>query len=199
MTQLAIQLDELDGDLLVANALERLGIDLSSLLAETAVWASPEVFQMLKCANAHAAWYPMARRAYEKRGEKKGQRVGDIRLDDNTYANVAIKRAVGKAGRIRNLHTCHVWPRTAYDERYYACIANLVLLPRSIAGLSDHHPLMTAALQYRSFELYGWYPADIAGEPQSQPVKPSDYPSNWRDPEPMTPEIRYAVLRRSTP
>lgn len=199
MSQPSAQLDELDGDLLVAAAVERLGIDLSSLLAETAIWASPEVFQLLKSENAHATWYPMARRAYEKRGEKKGQRVGDVRLDDNTYANVAIKRAVGRTGCIRNVHACHVWPRTAYDQRYYTCIANLVLLPRSIAGLSDHHPPMTAALQYRSFDLYGWYPAEIAGEPQSPPVKPPAYPTNWREPEPITPEIRDAVRRRSAP
>lgn len=199
MSQLAAQLDELDGDLLVASAVERLAINLPVLLAETAIWASPGVFHLLKSDNVHATWYPLTRRAYVKRGEKKGQLVGNVRLDDNTYANVAIKRAVGKHGRICNVHACHVWPRTAYDERYYTCIANIVLLPRSIAGLSDNHPSMTKALQYRSFELYGWFPTDIAGDPQSPPVKPPNYPANWREPEPLTPEIRDAVSRRSAP
>jgi hypothetical protein len=56
----------------------------------------------------------------------------------------------------------------------------MVLLPRSLAALSDHDAEIQASLKYRAYELYGWYPegADI-------PVKPAFYPTNWREPEPL--------------
>lgn len=107
--------------------------------------------------------------------------VGNVRLDDNTYGNYAVDGAVGRA--TPGLEASHVWPLTTYDERYHTCIANIVLLPASIAGLSDKHPGVIAALKYRSFELFDWYPVDIAGVPQKKPERPDRYPTVWREPE----------------
>jgi hypothetical protein len=74
---------------------------------------------------------------------------------------------------------CHIWPNTCYDVRYHTVIANLVLLPRALAGLTDHDPQVQAALQYRSFELYRWHP-----EEWPAPERPAGFADQWRDPEP---------------
>jgi hypothetical protein len=120
------------------------------------------------------------RRARAAQGEERGQIIGGVRLDDNSYANLAIKRALGlDRGGAEGFEACHIWPRTCYDHRFHTALANLVLLPRALAGLSDHDPEIQAALQFRSYELYDWRP-DGATAPQ----RPQFYPRNWRDPEP---------------
>lgn len=124
------------------------------------------------------------------KGEKRGQILDGIRLDDNSYANVALKRALGLHRlQLEGFEACHIWPRTCYDQRFHTVIANLVLLPRALAGLTDHDLEIQASLQYRAFELYGWFPK---GTPI--PRKPSFYPSHWRDPESPS-----NVLRRRSP
>lgn len=184
--------DQLDGHLILEEAISQLGIDLLALVALASVFASPDVFQQLRSENGLGVWYPNVRRY--KRGERKGDMVGNVRLDDNTYGNYAIDGAVGRA--TPGLEASHVWPLTTYDERYHTCIANIVLLPASIAGLSDKHPGVIAALKYRSFELFDWYPVDIAGVSQQKPERPDCYPAVWRKPEPMTPAIAEAIRRR---
>ena len=79
---------------------------------------------------------------------------------------------------------CHIWPRTCYDPRYHTAIANLVLLPRVLAGLTDHDPSIQRAIQYRAFELYRWYP-----DGEQPPEQPQVYPENWREPmaDPVAP------------
>jgi hypothetical protein len=126
-----------------------------------------------------AAMFPKVRRARIGQGEQRGQIVEGVRFDDNTYANVAIKRALGIGKSAEGFEACHIWPLTCYDQRYHTAIANLVLLPRALAGLSDHDIEIQKALQYRAFELYGWWPIEM-----SQPVKPAFYPSEWRVPQP---------------
>jgi hypothetical protein len=101
-------------------------------------------------------------------------------LDDNSYANLAIKRALGiHRTKLIGFECCHIWPNTCYDARYHTVIANLVLLPRALAGFTDHDPQVQAALQYRSFELYRWHP-----EEWPAPERPTGFPDQWRDPEP---------------
>jgi hypothetical protein len=118
--------------------------------------------------------------------------VDGVTLDDNTRANLAIKRAVGvNRNDIKGFEACHLWPGTAYDARYHTVIANLVLLPRGVAGLSDHDADVLAKLQYRAFELYGWHPEEV-----SPPSKPLNYPTCWREPEPFAPEVAMAIARR---
>jgi len=41
-------------------------------------------------------------------------------MDDNTYANVAIKRTLGVSRTdLLGFEACHIWPMTCYDERYH--------------------------------------------------------------------------------
>ncbi len=167
-------------------------IHLSLLVAETAIWASPEVHKKLMEENGYGDWFPNTRRYRPGQGEKRGQIIDGVKLDDNSYANQAIKKAVGiSRERLIGFEACHIWPDTCYDPRYHTTIANLVLLPRAIAGLSDHDAEVQAALQYRSFELYGWYPVD-----SPNPSKPDFYPQTWREAEPFTQDVSNALRWR---
>ncbi len=166
-----------DASIALEAALKKHQIKLEALIAETAIWAHPKVHARLM-AKGSAARYPNIRRkkAKEKRGHEDAT---DLRLDDNSYANVTIKWAIGvNRKNIDGYETCHIWPATCYDERYHTAVANLVLLPRSLAGLTDHFPYVQRMLQYRAYELYNWYPEGF-GVPQ----RPDGYINYWRAPE----------------
>lgn len=167
-----------DADRMLEEALEKHGNILGILVAETAIWASPDVHHRLIEQTGNAAKYPHIRRARGK-GEKRGQTVDGIRLDDNTYANNTIKWAIGGRMHIEGYEACHIWEGTCYSEKYHTVIANLVLLPRALAGITDHHAPTKRMLQYRAYELYGWYP-----DGKDQPAMPEPYVSCWREPEP---------------
>lgn len=166
---------------MLLEAANRHQIHLSVLVAETGLWANPEVHTRIVRETGGAAMVPTCRRARTGQGERRGQVIDGIRLDDNTYANVALKRALGLHRlQLEGFEVCHIWPRTCYDQRFHTAVANMVLLPRSLAALSDHDVEIQASLQYRAYELYGWYPEGAA-----VPLKPAFYPTNWREPEPQ--------------
>lgn len=155
------------------------GIDLGALVAETAIWVHPDVHSAnVSPTNSAGAVYPATRRAKGK-DEKRGDVVRGIRLDDNTYANTGIKRALGiPKDRLRGYHVCHIWPGTCYDPRYHTSLANLVLVPGPLASLTDYDPRVEAVLQYRAFELFGWHPQESA-----VPLRPARFPANWQEPK----------------
>jgi hypothetical protein len=167
---------KIDGNEILINSLETLNINLSALIAETSIWASQEACKQLENRIGSSTRYPNVRR--KRHYESKGDIIDGIRFDDNTYANSAIKNAIGLNKKdITNFHTCHIYPNTCYDERYHTKIENLVLIPNSIAQLSDNFDDVKKVLQYRSYELYGWFPVE-----EPKPEKPKNYPTNWREP-----------------
>jgi hypothetical protein len=177
---------------MLRDAAMRHGIRLSTLIAETGLWANPEVHKKLLTAGGSGAFFPDRRRCRAGQGEQRGQRAGAVMLDDNTYANGAVKRALGVSRTdLLGFEACHIWPGTCYDERYHTAIANLVLLPRALAGLTDHDGEVRAVLQYRSYELYGWHPAET-----SKPMRPESYPETWLEPLPFSSKVARAVTRR---
>ncbi len=153
-------------DLLELESFKKMENPLMDLIAESAIWVDPSRVPQ------HPI-YPNVRRGYHD--EKKKTEIAGIYIDDNTYANHAIKRAISKNIEFENYITCHIWPGTPYDVRYHTQLANLVLIPRALAGLSDHFAGVIDVLKYRSWELYGFYPAG-----ENQPQKPSYYPEKWR-------------------
>ncbi len=184
----------LDGDVLLAEATKRLGVDLRPLVAACAVWVHPSTFEAVRRINPHGAWFPGYRRL--RKGERKGAAVDGVVLDDNTRANYAIKRAVfGTHAGVENFHCCHVWPATCYDPRHHTCIANIVLLPAAVAGLSDHDDGVAACLQYRAWELFGWKP----GEAEA-PARPDGYPpaEAWLPPPEPSAKVKKALDRLGT-
>lgn len=164
---------------MLIEAAQRHYIHLSVLVAETALWVHPDVHARLLSETGCVAMFPNVRRARASQGELRGQVTDGIRFDDNTYANTALKRALGiHRLQLEGFEVCHIWPRTCYDERFHTAPANMVLLPRALAALSDHDREIQAALQYRAYELYNWYPAG-----SDMPVRPEFYPNKWREPE----------------
>ena len=168
--------------------------DLAKLVAETGYWVAPSVH---KCFAAfrppHGAVYPDIRRRVGKDEEAGGSTVdpatGDtIRLDLNNYAGGALRRFLGPPpdGDWEGYHACHVWPDTATDRRYYTVLANLVLLPAPLAGLSDHDPHIIECLKYRSYQLYEWHPSE-----DQPPACPSNFPAVWLDPRPVPSGIQW--------
>lgn len=137
-----------DGLSLLKEAAKKHAINLSVLIAETSLWANPEVHKELLKDNKSGAFYPNVRRA--NKGEEKGIRIGEIKLDENIYANYAIKYAIGippkSKDKINGFATCHIWPLSCYDEKYHTAIPNLVLLPAPLASLTDHDPEIQAIL-----------------------------------------------------
>ncbi len=181
----------IDGDKELESTLVKLNIDLAQLVARTALWASPEVFEFLVKENGNGTWYPKTRRWRQNKGEIVGQIVDEVYLDKNNYPNAAIKRAIGLDRKVENYQACHIWPDSCYDERYHKCIANLVLLPRAIAGLSDHDTLTQQSLRYHSYELYSWHP-----EGEIPPEMPKGYPSEWRPPFPFSVSVKAYLEKR---
>lgn len=87
-----------------------------------------------------------------------------VTFDSNTYANNAIKYAICEDLKKKygihitikdfgknEFEACHIWDKTCYDARYHTSIANLVLLPRELASLTDHYPAVKKMLQYEAY------------------------------------------------
>lgn len=173
------------------------------LIAQTAIFCPEHIYEDVKngkCGskdnqsskgNAFGSWFNCKyRRA--KNGELT---INDITLDDNTKANYAIKKAVLKGLEKYGIHktdikifkgfeACHIWEKTCYDERYHTSVANLVLIPREIAGLTDHCDAVKELLKYESFKRFGFKP-----DSENTPNEPKNYDKlTWRStPTPPNP------------
>ncbi len=178
-------------------------IDLGKLIAKTALFASKETTDALYDANNNGeyTWYKNYRRKESGIG-KKGFGEGGIYLDDNTYANIGIKKALGYDPKeFYEYEVCHIWHKSCYDVRYHTSIVNLVLLPRSIAALSDFNIDIIKLLQYHAYKLYNWYPKTykvdgIDFEPK-EPIRPINYNIyEWREPLPFNEKIKRYITRR---
>lgn len=182
----------IDGLRQLKEATSRLNIDLVALVAETALWANPSVHSWLLAQHPTAAYFPQTRRFRAGSGEVRGIFTATERLDDNTYANHAIRQAIGAPrGQILNYHACHIWPQSCYDSSCHTVVANLVLLPSPLAALSDYYDQVLSALQYRAFELFSWCPPQ-----QPEPHRPERYPHNWRAPEPWSTQVLRSLKAR---
>jgi hypothetical protein len=71
----------------------------------------------------------------------------------------------------KGFEACHIWENTCYDERYHTSVANLVLIPREIAGLTDHCDAVKELLKYESFKRFGFKP----DSENNTPNKPKNY------------------------
>lgn len=169
------------------------------LVAQSAIFCSKEVFNKVKAGelggkenlgvgNEFGAWYHYTfqrARHNEKFGEYKDDK---IRFDNNTHANTAIKTAILKGLRHYGIHggskqlfrgfeACHIWPNTCYDARYHTSVGNIVLLPREIAGLTDHCLAVEELLKYEAWKRFGFKPAE-----EDVPTRPKIYHKiNWRN------------------
>lgn len=154
------------------------------LIAQSAIFCSKEVFDKVKKGelgspkykhrNDEGAWYAYKYRranANEERGVNDPNDITVI-LDDNTYANKAIKYAIcedlkkyGISVSINDFsknefEACHIWDETCYNKKYHTSLANLVLLPRSLASLTDHCDAVKKLLQYEAWKRFKFKPKE---------------------------------------
>lgn len=71
----------------------------------------------------------------------------------------------------KDYEACHIWGLVD-DCHYYTSIANLVLIPRAISGMSDHCQAVIDLLRYESYKRFGILPKG-----QVIPQKPQGYNS----------------------
>ena len=163
------------------------GFYLCQLIAENAIFASKKVRDLVVSGklgtnenkknggNPFASWDCLLHiRDSKKKGVKSPctiNKFGYVIADDNTIANQAIKRAIiesfnikyGKSFNLglfdsfKDYEVCHIWDMPT-DPRYYACIENLVLIPRGLAGLSDHNDDVKGLLRYEAKQRFGFVP-----------------------------------------
>lgn len=169
-----------------------------NLVAQSVIFCPVEVFEMVKrgelgskenegVGNIYGSWYN-CKYQRAKHFQKRGEKCGDITFDDNTYANNAIKLAVLKGLEKYGIHgnsrqifkgfeTCHIWPETCYDARYHTSVGNVVLLPREIAGLTDHCQAVEDLLKYEAWKRFRFKPDE-----EDVPQRPKNYSKIvWRD------------------
>ena len=167
------------------------------LVAQSAIFCPTEIFEMVKngelgsrenigIGNIYGSWYN-CKYQRAKHFQKRGEKCGDITFDDNTYANNAIKLALLKGLERYGIHgssrqifkgfeTCHIWPDTCYDARYHTSVANVVLLPREIAGLTDHCQAVEDLLKYEAWKRFRFKPDE-----EEVPQRPKNYNEKiWR-------------------
>ena len=168
--------EELKAQDVLEDVLEIMGCSyLPQLIARTSLWATREEYEAC-LAKGSTAKEPKIRR--KKPGEARGYQNGvHLYLDSNNDPNSQMKSSLKKRGLIpKGYETCHIWEGSCYDPRYHTCYANLVLLPRAVASLSDHSESIRAILKYRAFKLFGFKP-----EGEDDPECPKNYPaeSEW--------------------
>lgn len=163
------------------NSIKNFDLIACQLVAQSAIFCSVDVFKQVQTGilgskdnkgigNQEGAWYHhTTRRAHPN--EKYGTIVNNIYLDSNTFAQTAIKNAVliglktnKQYGRLyagakfTGFEACHIWDKTCYDERYHTSVGNLVLLPRTVASLTDHCEEVKKMLKYEAWKRFGFKP-----------------------------------------
>lgn len=168
------------------------------LVAQSAIFCSKDIFDSVKngelgskenigVGNKYGSWYNCKyQRATPQ--QKRREIIDGVTLDDNTFANTAIKMAVLKGLEKFGIHgnekqifkgfeACHIWPKTCYDARYHTCVANIILLPREIAGLTDHCQAVEDLLKYEAWRRFGFKPDEA-----DAPPRPNNYSKIvWRN------------------
>lgn len=155
-----------NGDILLHEALKShtdgdINSILLELLAKTAIWVDPRVVGILMTEEKHgstnenALWYFNVRR--RRTGDPpKGKYSLGIKMDDNTDANLAYKKACGANSEIKfvNFEVCHIKSEICYDPEYHTSITHIVLVPKAIASLTDHLDKVKDSLSAISKFLY---------------------------------------------
>ncbi|MBR5863947.1 MAG: hypothetical protein IKY76_05240 [Alistipes sp.] len=168
------------------------------LVASSAIFCTREVFEAVKSGkcgsgkyrgkNDYGSWYNCKfKRARVK--ELPNEKKEDVILDNNSRANFAIKQAVIEGLQKYGIHArkrqifegfeaCHIWPDSCYEAEYHTSVANLVLIPREIAGLTDHCDAVVELLKYEAWKRFGF---KIGND---EPQRPDNYKKlTWRNPE----------------
>lgn len=174
---------------------------LIEAVAEHTVFLHPETV-----AQAHGeALFPVTRTKDMARRGRIIERPygGRVMLDDNRSPTDAFVWAAQQR-RGPDVQFNHLFTVATESDMYsadpaiYTALWNICVTPAFLAKLTDvkRHAHVLAALQRRSFDLYGYLPAG-----QSAPEPPDDYDSlTWRDHPPPVADLERALrdqLRRA--
>ena len=78
----------------------------------------------------------------------------------------------------KDYEVCHVWDLPG-DRQYYASIANLVLVPRALAQLTDHNDAVKNLLRRRAYEYFDHFIPEGEALPDDKYYKVSK--NLWRE------------------
>lgn len=154
------------GEYAIKDALKRVKSGKNTLLqmiVRTAVWAPKEAYLAQKDADL----IYVRKRPSDTRKKRERDENNNI-LDDNSQPNRCIKTSLknylGYTVAQNEYNVCHIWDelvngdKTCYDPRYFANLGNLVLVPKSLASLTDYLTEVKDALKARAYELFGFIP-----------------------------------------
>lgn len=208
-------LGQYDADLYMALTNKKTDEEFCRLVAQHAIFCTVDVAEKVKkgevgseinqqnIGNEYYSWfYCMFQRTNEK-GQTRGNNVmngnsqlsfdgQDVKYDDNTMANQAIKSAIntglflklsGSNKKFSGYMACHIWDDSCHNNLFHTSVFNLVLLPKAIGGLSDYSNKVKELLQYEAAWRFGVYPeaynkTDFAKKPKFY----DDVDTLWRQP-----------------
>lgn len=144
--------------------------EIASMIEHTARWVSPETFRLLP------VWFPeysrggkFYKRKWSQKQKNKNRITGQSihKSEANTHASLALTLALGLKSKQRpNWSCCHIWgiddPKfqrsntVVRDNRFFSCIANMVMLPTPLKAFTDALPEIKTMLRLCAFNLYGW-------------------------------------------
>jgi len=189
----------LDGVAALEDVLGRAGYRTAlEAVAEYTVFLHPETVAQTR----GEALFPVTRtkRSGPDRGDiVQRPRGGTVMLDDNTSPALAFFWAAQQR-RGPDTQVNHLFKTAIDSDLYtadpdiYTALWNICVTPAFLAKLTDtqRHAHVLAALQRRSFDLYGYVPAG-----QSPPAPPDGYHNlMWRDCPPPAPNLERVLRSR---
>ena len=77
--------------------------------------------------------------------------------DGNAAINSKFKQLTSMQ-KCKNYMVCHIYGGLSHNPEIFSSTANLVLLPKVLAGLSDHCGIIQDLLAHRAYQMFKWYP-----------------------------------------
>ena len=171
------------------------------LIEKTARWVDPTTFHYLP------VWFPEHARGSlfyksswsEPQMNRNSQTgVSVHKRESNTYANKALKQALGlrSTDKTPNWSCCHIWGLddpsfqvsnvVVQDRRFFSCVANMVLLPSPLKAFTDVMVDVKMMLRVCALHLYNWScdQSEVASEAEKVRnwARWDDYPESWPKP-----------------
>lgn len=150
--------------------LKNVPIDFIKLILQTSFWVKKDVFDFIaknSKINAQGVFYPYTIR---KRGSElqsstpRWEKVKEDRrfLDLNHKPQNALSYSlVGKSfqAAFSDYTCCHIYGgEYSHDWKCFTCVGNMILVPKTLQSLTDHHGEVINYLKQIAFLKYDWKP-----------------------------------------
>ena len=140
---------------------------LIQAVAKFAIFCTVECYnqnKFIKHAEQNLLFCRRKAKQKEKRGETGNVYGMDIIWDDNSAINYRFKallnygKSQDESQKFKNYTVCHVYSGLSHNPLFFSSTANIVLLPNTLAGLSDHCDIIKDLLAHRVYQMFKWYP-----------------------------------------